>query len=329
MIKCNINCNTNFKTYPYNAYYIGALEANNIDISDMLINDYFDIYCYNKHGNIKLDFRNSGKLMLNRFKLNYFNIDNITVDSLFKYIEQGYLIFVLLNEKYISNSEIHSKHDYNHDWLIYGFDNQRKNFLCLGFTGNSRIRVYKSILLNSDEVFNAMKHVSKSYLKTHDKSFRNHTFSINPYWTEYKCTQFELLEKLNIFFHGKKMLKHDFLKNIKANKHAINRFLTYFYKQYVKKNKPGWLYIENFSILYEHKLVLFELLKKLEINNKDYMLIEDIIKQQHFCLSLSVKFNITKNKKICSKIYSILCQIEKNTVNLIDEILEQNKKKTK
>lgn len=41
-----LNTDSFIKTYPYNAFYLGILEANGFDISDILINEFFNLHCY-------------------------------------------------------------------------------------------------------------------------------------------------------------------------------------------------------------------------------------------------------------------------------------------
>jgi len=33
-------------TYPYNAFYFGILEANNVDYTDVILNDFLELYYF-------------------------------------------------------------------------------------------------------------------------------------------------------------------------------------------------------------------------------------------------------------------------------------------
>lgn len=51
-----LNTDSFIKTYPYNAFYLGILEANGFDISDILINEFFNLHCYYYKKDWHIDF---------------------------------------------------------------------------------------------------------------------------------------------------------------------------------------------------------------------------------------------------------------------------------
>lgn len=93
-------------TYPYNAFYFGILEANNID------------------------FRNSGMFEFNRFKSIEFPETNNIIETIKDHIDNGYYAILMLNQKYFQNESVHATWDYCHDWLIYGYDDLTNEFYC-------------------------------------------------------------------------------------------------------------------------------------------------------------------------------------------------------
>ena len=55
-------------TYPYNAFYFGILEANNIDYTDIILNDFLELYYFKKSTSFFYIIKNRFKIL----KLMYF-----------------------------------------------------------------------------------------------------------------------------------------------------------------------------------------------------------------------------------------------------------------
>lgn len=85
-------------TYPYNAFYFGILEANNIDYTDVILNDFLELYYFKKSAIHKIDFRNSGMFEFNRFNSIEFPETNYIVQAIKNHINSGCYAILMLNQ---------------------------------------------------------------------------------------------------------------------------------------------------------------------------------------------------------------------------------------
>lgn len=301
-----INLNTIYKTYPYNAFYIGILEANHVNTEDIIIKNFLNIFSYTTNHTFKIDLYGSGKINKYGFNVFYFPTENISIKFIINSINNNNYLFVLLNEHYINNINIHQNNDYCHDWLIYGYNDYTQEFLCAGYIGSDiRKRVFKSIKLSFQEVEIAMKKVTSSYLKSKPNSFRNHYFNYNSNYN-YVIDEKEIKKSLHNLFFNQKFEKIKY-KNLKCsyNSRAIEKFIKNFQKDYIKNNK-SIIRLENLGIYYEHKQTLFLVLKKISTNKSDIKTYEMVVDNTYTCLLMALKYNLTRNKTIALKIYNIL-----------------------
>lgn len=287
-----INLKTTYKTYPYNAFYLGVFEANCIPIDSIVLNHFLNIFSYTTKGIFKIDFFGSGKIKNNGFNIQYFSNKNIKKEYIINCIDKCEYLFVIMNEHYIMNSNVHQNNDYCHDWLIYGYDNYFKKFLCAGYVGkNIHERIYTSIELSFEEVEKAVNTVTASYLKSKPKDFRNHSFRIDYNCNIHDINEQKLLKLLSNYFYNQKFEKFKY-KNFKRsyNSKAVKKFIKKFYKDYVKNNKSR-IRLENFGIYYEHKLTLLLALKKISQNDSDINAYKNIVDNTYMCLLMALKYN--------------------------------------
>lgn len=98
-----LNTDPFIKTYPYNAFYLGILETNGFDISDILINEFFNLHCYYYKKNWHIDFCGSGFIEKNRFIAKYdIKLETVSIDQ----INNNFYLMLKLNERHLGISEI-------------------------------------------------------------------------------------------------------------------------------------------------------------------------------------------------------------------------------
>ena len=59
------------KTYPFNAFYLGVLEANGYEINEILLREFMNVHCYYYNKKWHIDFCGSGHIEKNRFITKY------------------------------------------------------------------------------------------------------------------------------------------------------------------------------------------------------------------------------------------------------------------
>lgn len=190
-------------TYPYNAFYFGILEANNIDYTDVILNDFLELYYFKKSAIHKIDFRNSGMFEFNRFNSIEFPETNYIVQAIKDHINSGYYAILMLNQKYFQNENVQATWDYCHDWLIYGYDDSSMQFYCSSYIGAGHGEIMGTIKLGYSEIETYFRKILPKYLKPSSSYFRSHFIKINFDWKENEVTQKTLYNNVKRMFFPK------------------------------------------------------------------------------------------------------------------------------
>lgn len=307
-----------FKTYPFNSIYLGVLEANGFIIDDIVLKEFMNILCYfTAKGNFRITLRGAGNIKKNRFIFNTIDESELSIEKIKSILKKNNYVMIILNEKFITNSNIKQEIDYYHDWLIYGFDDRKGCFKCAGYVGSEvPLRTFRKIELSYNDINVSMKNISNNYKK--QMRLENHYFRINYNWKEEKLSEYTIKENLRVVF-GKKRSK--LKRNIKEhyNVKAINRFLIYILFAYVFNIKR--ISLSNIRTIYEHMNVLCIAMMRISNNLELINSYKDLIKKQYKLVLLASKYNIIGNKCILKKIYKELKNIKKSERQIFEVLI--------
>ena len=320
MLKLPIELNPKIKSYQYVAFPMSIIEANGKEniipwLCTKCIKCCFDmeprqnrfLICLNdsygktdnilKHQHISMD-----KSTYKAIGINY-------VEFLKTLISDENYITGYCNERYISSKAAYEKHDYMHDYLIYGYDEIESIFYSLGYTNSMHYEEYKipyndfvnSILFtNTDQIeFNAWKYN------------KNNNYSLN------LNNVIKDLEEYALSIYSGDGWKNSYLFGLNAMK-----ALSECFKQ-----------TENVDIRYtraymEHKYLMLQRLEYIEKTkgcniSKCIKTYKEIYKSTIIIHNLSIKYNITQNKKLLDSILSYMCEIwEYENKNINDIIIK-------
>lgn len=320
-----LNTEPLIKTYPYNAFYLGILEANGFDISDILINEFFNLHYYSYKGG-HIDFCGSGYVEKHRFITKYdIKLKTISIGQIKNKIDNNFYLMVNLNEKYLGIPEIQWDWDRCHDWLVYGYDDFMNEFYCCGYINKKGIgEYYGTIKIKYDNLIVSIKKVPKSFTRFRPRKLQNHSLIINPTYSEKYISNEQLLRKLKQFYNPKLVLFHHrlFLHN---NANGINLFIKSFEKEHVTfyKNNDK-IYLQEIRNLYEHKKVISLILKRLNCSDNLIEQQNNLVKEAYTNLLMCVKYNYKPQKKSSIRIYNKLINIEKRQQHIIQSVCKLN-----
>ncbi|MCM1285679.1 MAG: hypothetical protein NC213_03470 [Acetobacter sp.] len=315
-------------TYPYNAFYFGILEANNIDYTDVILNDFLELYYFKKSAIHKIDFRNSGMFEFNRFNSIEFPDTNNIIETIKKYIDDGYYAILMLNQKYFQNEKVHTSWERNHDWLIYGYNDTTMSFYCSSYIGSKDKEVFGNIELSYLEIESALRHTLSNYIKPSPSYFRNHFIKINTNWNEPKITKDILYYKIKRMFFPKHSARDGYWHPV-AGIYSLDKLLRKIKKVNIVKNKRKTIFIQNIRIIYEFRQNVLLCLKRMDINQLTINQYEEIVTSTYKILLLSFKYNLTKNRNTLNNIYKKLQQENKTERKLLKHILKNYNPKKK
>lgn len=200
-----------------------------------------------------------------------------------------------------------------HDYILYGVDEERKEFYSAGYLSDGKYQSYK--ISFSDFL--------KSVYNTPQDKIQ---FGFRTYNTDYKyCFNKErVIGELNDYLnsttsHG---LKENAFYGIEANKKLKEYFL--FVVRYNENSKLDLRYTRAYM---EHKYFIWlcakyllesELVSADKINIKEAEAVYDNATKVHL---LSIKLNISKNYKIIDKIVKLFEKIQDQEIRIISNII--------
>lgn len=307
-------------TYPYNAFYFGILEANNIDYDNIILNDFLELYYFKKCKVHKIDFRNSGMFEFNRFKSIEFPETNNIIETIKEHINNGYYAILMLNQRYFLDENIHSTWDFCHDWLIYGYDDSTKQFYCSSYVS----AIMGTIKISYSEIEISFKKVLPQYIKPFPSYFRNHFIKINFDWIENEITKETLYGNIKRMFFPKHTARDGYWHPV-AGIYSLDKLLRKIKKVNLRKGKGTAIFIQNIRTIYDFRQNVLLCLKRMKINQATITQYETIVTETYKVLLLSFKYNQNGNERILNTVYEKLKQENKDERKILKLILKTYK----
>ena len=304
------------KTYPYIAFYLGILEGNGIDITNLIIKEFSNVFFFRG----KLDFTASGFFHKKyfHFRPNRFFIKN-NIENLICEINKERYVVVILNEKYINTVNV----DFPHDWLIYGYDNEEKVFYCAGYVESFGLRRYEAIKLSYAEIAEALKKcpIFNGYTftskDTHSTWIRK-TPNIQIDSLYVKNILYRFLNPPIVSIYYRPIINLD-IKAMKLLKVSLNKKIKNWDKL---KNKTLWT--QSYRILYENIDVLNLICKNYIDNAKINEELNELSLKSYSLLLLVGKYNLNPKKVTLCEIVKYLdiiyLQEKRIVVSMIESI---------
>ncbi len=313
-----LNTNPFIKTYPYNAFYLGILEANGFDISDILINEFFNLHCYYYKKDWHIDFCGSGFVEKNRFITKYdIKLETININQIKNKIDNNFYLMMNLNERYLGVSEIQWDCDRCHDWLIYGYNDLLNEFYCCGYINKKGVgEYYGTIKVKYNCLIKSIKKVPKTFTRFRSYKLQNHSLIIDYSFKEKVLTKNKLLNKLYNYYHPKKLVIYHkpFIFN---DINGLNMYMKNFKKNYVILNKKNEIYLPDIRNIHEHKKIIKLIMEKLNCKEEIIEQQNLLIKDSYSILMLSAKHFLNPHQNTIEKIYNKLIDIEKREKEIV------------
>lgn len=322
-----LNTDPFIKTYPYNAFYLGILEANGFDISDILMNEFLNLHCYYYRKNWHIDFCGSGYVEKHRFITNYdIKLRNVSIDQIRNKIDNNFYLMVNLNEKYLGISDIQWDWDRCHDWLIYGYDDLTNDFYCCGYIVKKDIgEYYGTIKVKYNNLINSIKKVPKSFTRFKSRKLQNHSLKINYAYKEKCLSKKELIKRLTHFYQPKKIIIYHspFVFN---DIDGLNLFIKLFRKKHIENySNNNRIYLQDIRNLYEHKKIIKLVLERIGCSQDIIIEQNQLVNEAYNNLIFCAKFNVKPQQILINHIYNKMIHIEKSQQTIINNVIKSHK----
>lgn len=325
-----INLDPLIKTYPYNAVYLGILEACEYNVSNLIANDFFKVFYFEDNKGSHIDFCKSGNIEKNRFNKKY-DIDKFHINSEFikNKLNNNYYLLVNLNEKLLNVKDVYRPFDFYHDWYIYGYNNTTETFLCCGYIPKKHGAIFGSIDIPFDNLIMSIRNVPWRFNLSRAYNLKNHSFKINPNWNEPSISKEQILKQIKNFYSIKRTPIIKFKKlHFATNCLAINKYIKSFEKKHISNsnNENDRIFLQDIRTFHEHQKVWGLLLNYVTEDSKIISKQKNHINITRNNLLLAQKYNLCPNKKIAEEIYHNLIISEKGNYEIAQSLCEESMK---
>ena len=322
IIKLPVELNPIVKSYQYTAFPMSIIESKGKDsavpwLCSKFINCCFDrepranrfLICLNDSYGKTDNILKHQHICMN--KSTYDEIGLEYVDFLKILISDQNYIMGYCNEKYISSKSAYEKYDYMHDYLIYGYNDDKNVFYCLGYTNSMYYEEYE---VSYDDFINSILYTNTDY--TEFNAWKNNIEN------DYKINLDRIVKDLEEYsesvYNGDGW-KNDFIFGMDAMK-ALECYFE----------ETGDIDIRYTRAYMEHKYLMwkrFEYITNLNICNLskwvcEYKLIYEKTKLIH---NIGIKYNFTNNRLSLNSIFRFMGEINEYENNNLNNIISELK----
>ena len=250
-------------------------------------------------------------------KTKLFNILGIDlIKSLRTVLADGWYVHGMYNEKYIPGKEAYLKYDYCHDYILYGFNDDKQIFYSIGYLANKKYVPFEIPYDNYLAAFykNSMSMSVVSLCKYNASfEFTGNVTNIITGLKDYigSSNTYGLRPNFSYGLTAIKKLKEYILSS------TLNLGMRRIDDRYTRA-------------LAEHQYVIMQCVKfltekkKLDINSEDVGLVDTLYQKAKMLHMLGIKFNISQDKEILQSILSgfqyILDHSNKPLCKVIDSL---------
>lgn len=306
-------------SYPYLTDYLSILESNGHDCTGILYNNYIELFYKPWKGQIR--FFNHLKLQSNleTFKFHY-PLSNPT-EFVMKSINQNRYVIIVLKLDNVFLQDGSQAINIYHNWLIYGYDSNKKIFNIAGYVNANGLNRYENFELSFSDFLSSLPESDEETNYQTNIMF-NHLCSIKKAYS---------LEKIDI-----KKIKHSIKRFVYKfpplfyNENIYSRLIFHikiFSKSSFIPHNRSLLDKRDFRTLYENKLIIFEIINLFSKNKKIINDYNDVKNNAFSILLLVAKYNnnisIEKKIKIQKIVVKRLKAIKKKERYVLKEFLKE------
>jgi hypothetical protein len=218
------------------------------------------------------------------------------------FITKGYYIWGTYNERYISAKSFYQTGDFLHDYLLYGYDEDKKVFCSAGYTSRG---VYEEFEISFDEYYDSIFQTQYNRLLLRVLKFNGKAnFNIN-----YDV----ILRDIELYLTSK-VYKPSVPIDSKFGIDSIYRLIEYMIESPRIDIRFTKVLLEQKSLMYERLNYLYSVGMITESICKNYEVIQAGFRKAYL---LSLKYNITEQESVKDKCIHYI----KNSIEYEKELL--------
>jgi hypothetical protein len=228
-------------------------------------------------------------------------------------INEGAYLFLYVDRYYLSDYECYHKWHFNHEFLIYGYDDEEKIFHCLD---NNNMGKYASFPCDFQEIEDAYWSIKDNPFYTNIHYFTNFQTFDHP--LDFNYMQ---VKKLICEYAYSIQSTNPFEKYAGAI-YGMDGVKAVFSEAYALDN------IRSLHILYEHKTIMAErfIYMAEHGHSKEFRYFIEAyqyLEKQYLCLrNMALKYNLSKKEIIVDKFFNKANELIKFEENILERLIK-------
>lgn len=311
--------NVKLTSYPYLADYLSILESNGNDCTGIIFNNYIEMFYKPWKGQIR--FFNHLKLQSNLEIIKFhFPLSN-PIDFIIENINHNKYVVIVLNLVNIILGDENQSFNMYHNWLLYGYDLNKKIFNIAGYVNMNGLNRYENFELSFSDFLSSLPQSDKE-TNYETNIMYNHLCSIKKAYSPEKIN----IEKI------KRSIKRYVYKfpPLFYNGNIYSRLIfhiKFFSKSSFIPHNRSLLDMRDFRTLYENKLIIFEIINLFSKNKEIINGYKEVKRNTFSILLLVTRYNnnlpIQKKIKIQRIVVERLKIIKKKEQYVLKNFLKE------
>lgn len=290
-----------FRELHTSAYPLSILEASNTFSKKWLIQNFVNI-AFKKEYDNALTYVRPYFWFWNCFKVKYslhYPLKNV-IKKVKDFLDKDYYVFLCVNEEYIPERIYYKNAYYNHEILIFGYDDELNEFDTIAYNDKRKYDTQKVLFTDIDKAFRT----------DHEHLYKFYALRINPKYNFYQTSISSMKRGIKRYLHTKHSRK------------GVNAY-QYLYK-YVKPSleKNEQINMRSFRMLKERAQVFALIPEFFEINDSLNSLLNNNVHISESLFLMVLKWNRSINPNLIESILQCINTYMENEKEFFTEFLK-------
>ena len=290
-----------FRELHTSAYPLSILEASNTFSKKWFIQNFVNI-AFKKEYDNALTYVRPYFWFWNCFKVKYslhYPLKNV-IKKVKDFLDKDYYVFLCVNEEYIPERIYYKNAYYNHEILIFGYDDELNEFDTIAYNDKRKYDTQKVLFTDIDKAFRT----------DHEHLYKFYALRINPKYNFYQTSISSMKRGIKRYLHTKHSRK------------GVNAY-QYLYK-YVKPSleKNEQINMRSFRMLKERAQVFALIPEFFEINDSLNSLLKNNVHISESLFLMVLKWNRSINPNLIESILQCINTYMENEKEFFTEFLK-------
>lgn len=235
------------------------------------------------------------------------------VDLVRYMLQSGHYVIGFYDEYYVPGKEAYGEYEFWHDYVIYGYDDEKRVFKSAGYLKEKN---YDTFEIGYEDYFNAVCHLGRDNVDLWFYRIKN------DYEPKFKVGQ--VIQQMNNYLNSVHKPKEDETKNT----YYFGISAWEMYADHVLNENYHYMDLRFSRTFMEHKVIMLNRLQVMyeEDYLNDYELIiqykREIVERAKIVHLLCIKYNLTEKNKIRVQLHDLIHRINQCEIRILGMIVK-------